>query len=187
MKQSENITMIRLVVFTEAFFFLCLIMAFVYMAYNSGFEPYQVGRLDIRTTGCYTVLLIASSFTLHFAQLAYDRGKDGSLKAWLAATIALGAVFLIGQGLEYTRLIRDNVTIGGGVFGASFFTLTGFHAFHVLAGLILLSILLALTWLGGISRSARTINAAAIYWHFVDVVWIVVFTVVYVLPKFSTI
>ena len=106
------------------------------------------------------------------------------LKGWLIVTILLGAIFLVGQGAEYVRLIRDNITLNGSVFGASFFTLTGFHGLHVLIGLVILSIILALAFLKDSKSAIRTI---APYWHFVDVVWLFVFTVVYVLPQFSTI
>ena len=184
MTQSENTTMMQLVVYTEAFFFLCLIMAFVYMAYNSGFEPHELNRLDIRTAGVFTAVLIASSVTLHFAERGYARGKPAVLKGWLIVTIVLGAIFLVGQGNEYIRLIHEDVTLNGSVFGASFFTLTGFHGLHVLIGLVILSIVLALAFLRD-SKSA--IGTVALYWHFVDVVWLFVFTVVYVLPQFTTI
>lgn len=184
MTQSENATMIQTVIYTEAFFFLCLIMSFIYMACNSGFQPAELSRLDIRSAGVNTVVLIASSFTLHFAEQGYMRGRPGVLKGWLIVTIMLGAIFLAGQGTEYGRLIGDNITMNGSVFGASFFTLTGFHGLHVLVGLIILLILLVLAFLGDEKSGILTI---APYWHFVDVVWIFVFTVVYVLPQFSRI
>jgi heme/copper-type cytochrome/quinol oxidase subunit 3 len=192
--------MMQMVVYTEAFFFLCLITAYIYMAYTSGFEPHELSRLDIHTTGIYTILLIASSFTLHLAERGQRRGHMGALKAWLLLTLVLGAIFLIGQGLEYARLIRDRVTVHGSVFGTSFFTLTGFHGFHVLCGLVILAILLALTVRDDRSPSGAAVSAedsrrppssdtlgsVALYWHFVDVVWIFVFTVVYILPRFSS-
>lgn len=176
--------MIHLVIFTEAFFFLCLIMTFIYMAYNTGFSARDLGRLDIRTAGVYTLVLIASSFTLHFAENGYRRGRPAVLKGWLIVTIVLGAIFLAGQGMEYGRLIGDDITLNGSVFGASFFTLTGFHGLHVLIGLIILSIILVLAFLRDSKSAIRTV---APYWHFVDIVWLFVFTVVYVLPKFSSI
>lgn len=187
MKESENMTMMKLVVGTESMFFLCLIMAFVYMAFHTGFEPHELGQLDIRTTGIYTAMLVASSFTLHMAEKAYKNALITRMKGWLMSTLLLGAVFLFGQGREYLHLIRENVTLGGSVFGSSFFTLTGFHAFHVFAGLIVLSIILSLTFLGDFDVPApgSAVSTAALYWHFVDAVWIVVFTVVYVLPKFT--
>lgn len=172
------------VIYTEAFFFLCLIMAFVYMAYNTGFEPHELSRLDIRTAGIFTAALIASSGTLHIAEMGYARGNAAMMKGWLIVTIVLGAVFLAGQGTEYVRLMHDDITLNGSVFGASFFTLTGFHGLHVLIGLIILSIVLVLAFL---RDRTSAIGTVALYWHFVDVVWIFVFTVVYVLPQFTNI
>ena len=190
--RPDNKMMIKLVVGTEGMFFICLIMAFIYMAFHSGFEPHDLHQLDIRTTGIYTLLLIASSMTLLFAERCGKKENRRGLKGWLFITLLLGAAFLFGQGKEYVRLIRENVTLSGSVFGTSFFTLTGFHGLHVFIGLIILSILLLLTSLrdgrpGGPGRSGGALGVAAIYWHFVDIVWIVVFTVVYVLPKFTSI
>lgn len=174
----------QLVVYTEAFFFLCLIMGYVYMAFNSGFEPHELGRLDIVSTGCYTAALFLSSLTLHFAERGYRRGMPARLKGWLIVTILLGAIFLYGEGHEYVKLINDDVRLDGSVFGTSYFTLTGFHGLHVLVGLTILSIVLALAFL---RDSKCAIGTVALYWHFVDVVWVFVFTVVYVLPYFTKI
>ncbi|HEY4205896.1 MAG TPA: cytochrome c oxidase subunit 3 [Puia sp.] len=181
----ENKTMMKLVVGTEAMFFLCLIMAFVYMAYHTGFEPHEVSQLDIRSTGIYTVLLLGSSCTLLLAERGYKKGRIATLKGWLIATLLLGAIFLAGQGLEYVRLMRANITLSGSVFGTSFFTLTGFHGLHVIIGLIILSVILLLAFSGDYDSKppSQTLSTVAIYWHFVDIVWIIVFTVVYVLPK----
>ena len=183
---SDNKTMMKLVVGTEAMFFVSLIVAFVYMAYNAGFEPHEVNQLDITTTGIFTVILISSSFTLLLAERKYKHGKLQGLKAWLLITILLGAIFLFGQGKEYWRLIQANITLSGSVFGTSFYALTGFHGLHVFIGLIILSIVLLLAYLGDFNnRSSSVISTVAIYWHFVDIVWIFVFTVVYVLPLFT--
>lgn len=188
MTQSENKTMMQTVVFTEAFFFLCLIMSYIYLAYSTGFEPHDLSKLDIGTSGIYTALLIISSFTLHLAERGYDRGNTRALKTWLIITVILGAIFLIGQGREYAHLIQEKITLESSVFGASFFTLTGFHGLHVFIGLIILSIMLVLAFLGDFKRkSSSALGAIAIYWHFVDIVWVVVFTVVYVLPQFTNI
>ena len=186
--KKDNKTMMKLVVGTEAMFFISLIMAFVYMAYNSGFEPYEVKALDIKATGIFTVLLLSSSFTFWRAEKNYEKGKIKKLKIWLIATIVLGTVFLFGQGKEYWRLVQDNITLNGSVFGTSFYTLTGFHGFHVFVGLIILMIILIMTFLGDFNKKNSTVvSTVGIYWHFVDVVWIFVFTVVYVLPKFTNI
>lgn len=186
---KENKTMMKLVVGTESMFFICLILSYVYMAYNSGFEPHQLQALDIKKTGIFTIVLILSSFTFWRADKNYQEGRIKRLKIWLSATIILGAVFLIGQGEEYWRLIKENITLKGSVFGTSFYTLTGFHGFHVFVGLIILSIILAMVFIGDFNKEKKSnvISTVGIYWHFVDVVWIFVFTVVYVLPKFTNI
>ncbi|MEO6814012.1 MAG: heme-copper oxidase subunit III [Ginsengibacter sp.] len=183
-----NKTMMKLVIGTESMFFICLIMSFIYMAFTSGFEPHQLHALDIKKTGVFTIVLIASSFTFWGADRNYKHGNIKNLKILLIITIILGTIFLVGQGMEYARLINDRVTLGSGVFGTSFYTLTGFHGFHVFVGVIILSIILALTFLGDFNKShSNVITTVGYYWHFVDFVWIVVFTVVYVLPHFTNI
>ncbi len=186
--KGQATTMMKLVVGTEAMFFVSLIMAFVYMAYNSGFEPYEVSKLDIKTTGIFTLFLFSSSFTFWLAEKKYKKGNIKSLKIWLVTTILLGAIFLFGQGEEYIRLINENITLSGSVFGTSFYALTGFHGLHVFIGLIILSIILIMTMIGDFNNSSsNVITTVGIYWHFVDIVWIFVFTVVYVLPYFTKI
>ncbi|MEO7314374.1 MAG: heme-copper oxidase subunit III [Ginsengibacter sp.] len=183
-----NKTMMKLVVGTEAMFFICLILSFVYMAYNAGFEPHEVQALDIKKTGIFTIILIASSFTFLVADHQFKKGNINRLKIWLAITILFGVIFLCGQGREYWRLIHEHITLSSSVFGTSFYALTGFHGFHVFVGLIILSIMLILAFLGDFNKpSSNLISVAGIYWHFVDIVWIVVFTVVYVLPHFTNI
>lgn len=186
--RGPSITMMKLVVGTEAMFFVSLIMAFIYMAYNSGFEPYEVSKLDIKTTGIFTIFLFCSSFTFWLAEKKYKIGNIKSLKIWLVITILLGAIFLFGQGKEYIRLVNENITLSGSVFGTSFYALTGFHGLHVFIGLIILSIILIMTFVGDFNNSSsNVISTVGIYWHFVDIVWIFVFTVVYVLPHFTKI
>lgn len=183
-----NKTMMKVVIGTEGMFFICLILSFVYMAFTAGFEPHDLNALDIKKTGIFTAILIASSFTFWMGERNYKKDKIKNLKIWLLVTILLGTIFLIGQGKEYWRLINDHVTLGSGVFGTSFYTLTGFHGFHVFVGLIILTIVLALTFLGDFNKgSSNVISTVGIYWHFVDAVWIVVFTVIYVLPHFTKI
>jgi len=101
----------------------------------------------------------------------------------LLATVLLGAIFLLGQAWEYAQLIGENVTIGGSLFGTTFYTLTGFHGLHVLGGLIALLILFGLA-MGGHITPARSIavETVELYWHFVDVVWVIIFAMVYVWP-----
>jgi heme/copper-type cytochrome/quinol oxidase subunit 3 len=181
-----NKTMIKMLVFTEIFFFLSLIMAYVYMVYYGDTRSTgEIRSLHISTTSIFTLVLLSSSFTFYIAERNYLRGNVKQLKVWLIITIILGAIFLFGQGNEYYHLINEQITLGASVFGTNFFTLTGFHGFHVFVGLVLLAVLLTMTLLGDFNTNQSTvIQTVGIYWHFVDAVWIVVFTVVYVLPKF---
>jgi heme/copper-type cytochrome/quinol oxidase subunit 3 len=105
------------------------------------------------------------------------------MRGWLAATILLGGVFLIGQGLEYWGLFTGGVRVGSNLFSTAFFTLTGFHGLHVCVGLIALLVVLGLTQAGNTGRRpSPALKAVGLYWHFVDLVWVVVFSVVYLLP-----
>ena len=176
----------KLVVGTEGMFFLSLVMAFIYLSYVSGFEPGQEQALDIKSTGIFSLFLFSSSGTFWLAEKNYNEGNIRRLKMWLIATILLGIIFLFGQGKEYFHLIQQQkITLSSSLFGTSFYTLTGFHGFHVFVGLIILSIILWLTFLGDFNseKKSTVIKTVGMYWHFVDIVWVVVFTVVYILPK----
>lgn len=149
---------------SEAVFFFMLIWAFVY--FRSASLGAAAGTLNLPVTAVYTACLLASSFTV-------QRAAVSSTRRWLVGTIVLGAVFLFGQGSESLRLFRQNVTISQSVFGTTFFTLTGFHGLHVLVGIALLAIVL------GVSAQRAAVETVALYWHFVDAVWLVIFAVVY--------
>lgn len=176
--------MMKLIVATEGIFFLSLIVAFIYLAYVSGYEPAHYKALDITSTSVFSVLLFSSSGTFYISERSYKKGNLKSWKIWLFVTILLGLIFLIGQGREYYHLITEkNMTLSSSLFGTSFYTLTGFHGFHVFVGLVILSIILGLSLAGDFKSGKSTlIPTVGIYWHFVDIVWAFVFTVVYVLP-----
>ena len=175
--------MIKLVIGTEGIFFLALIMAFVYMAFVSGYEPANLHALNIKLTAVFSCTLFASSGTFWMAEKNYNKSNRKGLLAWLCVTMLLGIIFLGGQAHEYIGLINKEITLSSSLFGTSFFTLTGFHGLHVLIGLIVFGILLVLILLGDFDRPGSSVIACAgMYWHFVDIVWLVVFTVVYVLP-----
>ncbi|QKG52064.1 heme-copper oxidase subunit III [Hymenobacter sp. BRD67] len=183
---KENSLLIKLVVATETIFFASLLMAFVYFSLAPGFRQQQLAALDLRSTGGFTVLLFASSFTYMRAEASYRQGAPGRLKGWLLATIGLGALFLLGQAREFRGLFARHVDIASNTFGTSFFTLTGFHGLHMLAGLVVLSILVGRAFAGDFNQpNLSVLSAVGIYWHFVDIVWAVVFSVVYVLPHFT--
>ena len=106
------------------------------------------------------------------------------MKAWLAMTILLGGIFIIGQGLEYWHLFSSGVSVSSNLFATTFFTLTGFHGLHVCVGLLALLIVLGLALAGDFKQGrSSALVAVGLYWHFVDVVWVLVLTVVYILPR----
>ncbi len=167
---------------SEAVFFSILILT--YMFYRSspfnGHGPTPSNSLDPPTTGMYSLFLFASSGTMWFAGRCLKWRWHGMLRASLLATVALGAIFLYGQGKEYLRLISHQATISRNVFTTSFFTLTGFHGLHVLVGLVMLSILFGLATAGDFKGPrSPAVEAISLYWHFVDAVWVVIFGVVY--------
>ena len=133
----------------------------------------------------YTICLLSSSLTIHLAAKALRRGSGRSFGILWFATIALGAAFLYGTAKEWHRLIyRDGLTISTNLFGTTYYSLVGLHGFHVVVGLVSLSIVMALTLLGNVgSEHAERVDVLSLYWHFVDVVWVVVFTVVYVIGR----
>jgi heme/copper-type cytochrome/quinol oxidase subunit 3 len=166
---------------SEANFFLLLIFAYVYYPGGPGSGPTAASSLDAGTAGLNTVCLLSSSATMWRAEHNLERGNAARLCGWLLATVVLGAIFLIGQGREYVALIMQNVTVSRDLFGTTFFTLTGFHGLHVLVGLVALTILLGLALAGDFTGGRSVaVEAVALYWHFVDAVWIVIFSIVYV-------
>ncbi len=166
---------------SEAFFFLALIISYVVYSHPGGTLSSTAKYLDYKRTAVFTFFLIASSVTIAIAESNLRKGNRKALVRWMIVTIILGLVFLIGQLTEYYGLYKMNVTVSKDVFGSAFFTLTGFHGFHVLMGLIVLGIVSGLIFNGKyISEEKNILETAAIYWHFVDAVWIVVFSVVYI-------
>jgi len=126
-----------------------------------------------------TLILISSSFTMQFAVWAIRRGDQRSMRTWTGVTLLLGVIFLIGQLYDYSVL---GFGISDGVFGTVFYTLTGFHGAHVFGGAIGLTILFARGLQGQFSaRNHVAVEAISMYWHFVDVVWIALFTTLYFL------
>ena len=133
----------------------------------------------------YTVCLLSSSLTIHFAAKNLRGGKARVFAAWWLLTIILGATFLYGTASEWQRLIyKDGLTITTNLFGTTYYSLVGLHGFHVIVGLLALSTVMVLTILGAVKEEhAERIDVLSLYWHFVDAVWVVVFTVVYVIGR----
>ena len=149
--------------------------------------------LDIPVTSASTFVLLMSSLTMVLALAAVEnKGKPGwgsggwwglgSSKLWLLATALLGATFLGFQAYEFTSFVHEGLTIKKNLFGSTFFTLTGFHGAHVSAGVLWLLTLLAIDIRRGLGpKDALLVDISALYWHFVDVVWIAIFTLVYLI------
>jgi len=167
-----NRTLLGVAIFigSEAIFFIAIVLA--YVAYRDAGLATAKATLDIGRTAIFSVALFGSSGTMVIAA----RAESGR---WLAATILLGAIFLVGQGSEYARLLSEGIGPGSALFGTTFFTLTGLHGLHVLAGLVALTALLTARRRRPRALAAVAWEAVSMYWHFVDAVWVVVFSVVY--------
>jgi cytochrome c oxidase subunit 3/cytochrome o ubiquinol oxidase subunit 3 len=142
------------------------------------------GILDIPYTSVSAFVLLMSSVMMVLALAAIQRGDYRGLRAWLAATAGLGMVFLAGQVYEFTYFVQqEGLTLGTNLFGATFFVTTGFHGAHVTIGVIWLLSLLVRSLQGRLGQEhSLDVELAGLYWHFVDVVWIIIFTVLYLLP-----
>jgi cytochrome c oxidase subunit 3 len=142
-------------------------------------HPPPGGHLDLPLAAVLTAILVASSFTMQFGVWAIRRGDTSRLKMWTAITLGLGILFLAGQLYDYSQL---GFGIADSSFGTVFYTLTGFHGAHVFGGAVGLTIVLARAMRGQFSgRNHVAVEAVSMYWHFVDVVWIFVFSTIYLL------
>jgi cytochrome c oxidase subunit 3 len=174
--------MVCLVVAESAIFIIFVVAYLFYIGKSlSGPTPREVLDLPIFSTIC----LLSSSITVHLAVHELRAGKVARCAWWLAATVLLGSIFIGATAREWYELIYHyGLTIRTNLFGTTFYSLVGLHASHVIVGLIMLGLALAFSLTGKIKQihSAR-LEVLSIYWHFVDGVWVVVFTVVYVLGR----
>ncbi len=168
---------------TESALFTIFVVAYLYYIGKSLNGPYPQDVLELPILA--TICLLSSSFTIMRAERALEHGGGSGFTAWWLLTIALGGYFLGATAAEWHRLIYEHgLTISTNLFGTTYFSLVGFHAFHVTVGLIMLTLVFVLSLLGAVTeRHAERITVLGFYWHFVDVVWIVVFTVVYVIGR----
>jgi cytochrome c oxidase subunit III len=166
----------------ECGIFIIFVIAYVYYIGRSAYGP-TPKILDIPYFN--TVCLLSSSITIVIAEHAIKHGSMRRFAAWWALTMLLGIEFLTGTALEWRTLIfRDHLTVRTNLFGTTFYSLVGLHATHVVVGLIGLSVVMIFTLLGRVKQShAERIQVLALYWHFVDAVWVVVFTVVYIVGR----
>ena len=145
--------------------------------------PYPHEILDIPYTSVSAFVLLMSSLTMVLALAAIQRGNHRGLRIWISATALLGAIFVGGQFFEFTTFTHEGLGLSSNIFGSSFFVLTGFHGAHVTIGIFWLLYMAALSKGGRLNAEQPLfIEIAGLYWHFVDIVWIVIFTIVYLLP-----
>jgi cytochrome c oxidase subunit 3 len=182
MSTRGRVGMICLIV-AEASLFAVFVVAYLFYLGKSLTGPFPRDVLSVPVLG--TVCLLSSSVTVALGARALGRGAVGRCGAWLLLTFLLGAVFLTGTAAEWSRLItREGLTIGTNLFGTTFYALVGLHASHVIVGLVMLALITVFAW----SRALRPAHAERVelvswYWHFVDGVWVVVLTVVYVIGR----
>ena len=167
----------------ESAIFTIFVVAYLFYVGKSltGPTPKDVLRVPV----FYTICLLSSSLTIHLAAKSLRRSGVRSFGILWFATIALGAAFLYGTATEWHRLIyQEGLTITTNLFGTTYYSLVGLHGFHVIVGLLALSIVMTFLLLGKLrSEHAERVDVLSLYWHFVDAVWVVVFTVVYVLGR----
>lgn len=180
---SRGIVGMACLIVAESAIFLIFVVAYVYYIGKSLSGPTPAQVLELPVLG--TICLLSSSITVHSAVSALRKANTRGCTLWLAATVLLGAVFLMTTAREWYHLIHDfGLTIRTNLFGTTFYSLVGLHATHVVVGLLMLSVALALLLNGSVSeRHAERLEVLSLYWHFVDGVWVVVFLVVYVLGR----
>jgi heme/copper-type cytochrome/quinol oxidase subunit 3 len=170
---------------SEAFFFGALLVSYAFLGMFKTVGPASVHALNAFRTGMFSIPLFVSSATVWMFRRNFEKKNYLASKLWLLTTIILGAVFIYGEASEYIEMYKEQITMGRNTFGSAFFTITGFHGMHVTLGLIILLITLGLFAFGDIKKlGISTIESVEVYWHFVDGVWVFVFTVIYLLPYF---
>jgi cytochrome c oxidase subunit 3 len=183
MLPSRGVVGMVCLIVAEAAIFTIFVVAYLYYVGKdrSGPTPREVLDLPIFTSIC----LLSSSLTVHFAVAALHQARRGLCSLWLAATVLLGGIFLGGTAHEwYTLIYHDGLTIQTNLFGTTFYSLVGLHASHVIIGLIMLTLALIFSLNGSMtSKHTGRLEVLSLYWHFVDAVWVVVFTVVYILGR----
>ncbi len=169
---------------SDCLFFGALISTYMVYRSNVPVGPGPEELFDIPYTSVSAFVLLMSSLTMVLALAALQRGNSRQARLWLLATALQGTVFLGGQFYEFNLFVDQGLTITTSVFGTSFFVLTGFHGTHVAIGVFMLLTLVGASYMGRLKpKHDLTVELVGLYWHFVDIVWIVIFTVVYLIPS----
>ena len=180
---SRGVVAMASLITAESSIFTIFVVAYLYYLGRDVSGPTPKEVLEIPYFG--TVCLLSSSGFIMLAERAIEHGKLVAFRLWWSVTILLGAIFLIDTGMEWQKLIvHDHLTIHTNLFGTCFYSLVGLHASHVVVGLLMMLVTLAFALTGHVREEhAYRVKVLALYWHFVDAVWVVVFTVVYVVGR----
>ncbi len=167
---------------SDCLFFGSFIAAYLLYRGRSIVGPYPEDLFDIPFTSVSAFILLMSSVTMVLALAAIQRGNVRNMRIWLFTTAILGTLFIAGQVFEFTEFNHEGLSLSTNLFGTTFFVLTGFHGAHVTVGVLILLSLFVVSMRGGIQqKDSLAIELAGLYWHFVDIVWIVIFTLVYLI------
>src|SRR5438105_3529590 len=167
---------------SETLFFGSLIATYMTYKNESVVGPYPKDVLIIPLTSVSTFVLLMSSLAMVLALAGVQRNNRRQTIIWLFATAALGALFLGFQSYEFTEFYHKGLTLQTNLFGSTFFVLTGFHGAHVTVGVLWLLSLWVQAWRGKLGQAqSLTVEIAGLYWHFVDIIWIAIFTLIYLL------
>ena len=171
---------------SDCLFFGSLIATYMVYRGQSLTGPYPIDIINVPVTTISTFVLLMSSFAMVQALAATHADNKRGIVGWLVATAVLGAIFIGFQVVEFNTFKNEGLTLGGNLFGATFFTLTGFHGAHVTLGIIWLVAMAIVANKGRVGpNSALDIELLGLYWHFVDIVWIVIFTLLYLIAGFD--
>jgi heme/copper-type cytochrome/quinol oxidase subunit 3 len=167
---------------SECLFFGSFIAAFLLYRDRNIVGPYPEDLYDIPFTSISSFVLLMSSLTMVLALAAIQKGDLRGMRIWLVATALLGISFLAGQAFEFTEFHREGLSLDRNLFGTTFFVLTGFHGTHVAVGVLILLSLVDASLRGKLqAKDTLAVEIAGLYWHFVDIVWIVIFTLIYLI------
>ena len=168
---------------SECLLFGALITTYILYRGSSQVGPYPHDVFDIPYTSVSSFVLLASSLTMVLALSAAQRADFGRMRLWLLTTAMLGMTFVGGQVYEFTTFVKEGLTLKTNLFGTTFFVLTGFHGVHVTVGILMLLSLVGFSLTDKLPDDpAFPVEMVGLYWHFVDIVWIIIFTVVYLIP-----
>jgi heme/copper-type cytochrome/quinol oxidase subunit 3 len=168
---------------SECLFFGSLITTYLLYRNESGGGPGPADVYDIPYTSVSSFVLLMSSLTMVLALSAIQHGNHPAMRVWLLATAFLGMTFIGGQIFEFTTFYEEGLALSTSPFGSAFFVLTGFHGAHVTIGILMLLSLVGMNLTGHLETAdSRKVEMVGLYWHFVDIVWIIIFTVVYLVP-----